>query len=355
LNRRTTRRLVPLRTCRFYTERRGVQYDPAQVVVGHGAKQSVYEAIHMLCRTGDEVIVPSPYWVSYAGIVDMAGATVVDVATTAEQGWVLQPDDLAAAITPSTRMLVLCNPCNPTGAVMSRVQLEAVAAVLRQPAHQHVWILADEIYHQLLYDGASTACFASLADMKDRTITIDGCSKAYAMCGFRLGWLCAPPAVAKACARMQGQINSCANTVAMAAAEAALALPADALAPVLANLADRRQYLLRRLEAMPGVTCRAGQGALYLFPNISCTLGKQTAQGTVITGSDAFCEAALKEAGVCCVPGTAFGMDGYVRVGFAVGMDAIEKGADRLEAFITSLVVAEEGGDAAAAPIVMGS
>ncbi len=301
---------------------------PSQIVVSPGGKFSCHLSIMAVTSPGDEVIIPAPYWVSYPEMVKLAGGKPVIVAATDATGFKITPAQLEAAITPRTKLLILNSPSNPTGAVYTRKELEALVEVALK---NRLWIMSDEIYELLTYDGAQHHSIASFsAEAAACTITTGGFSKPYAMTGWRLGALAAPPALANAIGDLQSQMTSNATTFAQFGALAALRQPEKAHAALSAMLAvfDRRRLrLLDGLRALPGVTCYRSEGAFYLFPNIT---------GTGLTSAQ-FCDRALSEQKVAIVPGHAFGSEGYVRLSYATSDETIEKGITRLGEFCKSL------------------
>ena len=303
---------------------------PTQVVVSPGGKFSCYLAVLATCSPGDEVIIPAPYWVSYPEMAKLAGATPKALLAADTAGFKITPDQLEAAITPRSRLLVINSPSNPTGAVYTRSELEAVMAVA---ARRNLYVLSDEIYENLVYDGHKSVCIAALgADAQARTIVVSGFSKTYSMTGWRLGTLVAPPPIAKAVAELQSQMASNATTFGQYGALAALREREKTKASLDVMLAafDRRRKLLHQgLSAIPGISCLLAEGAFYLFPNIS-RLGLT---------SQAFCEALLDREKVAVVPGSAFGAEGYLRMSYATSDETIRKGLARLANFCKGLKV----------------
>lgn len=318
---------------KVYTEQQGVATESAQVVVSNGAKQAIHNALMAVCGPGDEVIIPAPYWVSYSDLVKLTGAKPVIIPTTEAQGFKLSPEQFQNAVTPRSKLLMLNSPSNPTGVVYERSELAALAqAVLKT----NVGVLSDEIYEQLTYGDARPTCFASLDPaLPARTITISGVSKAYAMTGWRIGWSVAPAAVSKFIGDLQSQETSNPGSVSQWAALEAITGPQESVAEMKAAFTQRRQYVLERIERLPGVTCAAPGGAFYAFMNISSTFGK-TLAGKKITDSTSFCMAALSAANVALVMGSAFGAEGYARMSFATDLKTLEKGFDALERFLSS-------------------
>jgi aspartate aminotransferase len=313
-------------------DRYGVEYGlkvaPSQVVVSPGGKFSCYLAIMATCSPGDEVIIPAPYWVSYPEMVKLAGATPKIVFADDKTGFLLSPEMLEAAITPKTKLLVLNSPSNPSGAVYTRAQLDALVAVA---VKHNLYILSDEMYEHLMYDGAKATCVATLSkEAEARTVVVAGFSKTYSMTGWRLGTLVAPAAIAKACAEIQSQQSSNATTFAQYGALAALTekeKTATSLQLMLTAFDRRRKFLHAELNKIPGVTCLLAQGAFYLFPNVS-SFGLKDQE---------FCARLLEQEKVAAVFGSAFGAEGYLRLSYATSDETIKKGVERLARFCASL------------------
>ena len=314
-----------------YTRQMSLPTEPAQVVVSNGAKQSLHNALMALTGPGDEVIIPAPYWVSYADLVKLTGATPVIVATTEASGFKLSPDAFRGALTPRTKLLMINSPSNPTGVVYAREELEALAdAVLETP----VGVISDEIYEQLTYDGATPTCFAALRPgLAERTVTISGVSKTYAMTGWRIGWSVSSPAIARFMGDVQSQETSNPCSVSQWAALEAIAGPQDSVAAMLAQFDRRRSYVLDRIAGLPGVTCVPPGGAFYAFMNVSSHFGR-TLAGRPIADSTAFCLGALADAHVALVMGSAFGADGYARLSFATDLETLGRGFDALGVYL---------------------
>ncbi|MFT3781376.1 MAG: pyridoxal phosphate-dependent aminotransferase [Nibricoccus sp.] len=311
-----------------YLAEYGLKVTPAQVVVSPGGKFSCYLGIMAVCSPGDEVIIPAPYWVSYPEMVKLAGATPKFVAADDKTGFLLTPEILEAAITPKTKMLVLNSPSNPSGAVYTRAQLEAIVGVA---VKHNLYILSDEMYEHLMYDGAKPTCIATLSkEAEARTIVVAGFSKTYSMTGWRLGTLVAPAPIAKACAEIQSQQSSNATTFAQYGALAALTekeKTSAALKEMLTAFDRRRKFLHAELNKIPGVSCVLSQGAFYLFPNIS-SFGLKDQE---------FCAQLLEKEKVAAVFGSAFGSEGYLRLSYATSDETIKKGVERLARFCASL------------------
>ncbi|QJW99379.1 pyridoxal phosphate-dependent aminotransferase [Frigoriglobus tundricola] len=314
--------------CKWYKTFHGLDCAPENVIVSNGAKHSIHNALAATVGAGDEVVIPTPYWVSYSDLVSMTGATPVLVTTTPESGFKMTPAQLRAAITPRTRVLMLNSPNNPTGSVYSRAELEALVDAMDAT---DAAILSDEIYEQLIYGGAKPTCVATLRPwLKDRTITISGASKSYAMTGWRMGWAIAPPALVKAMDTIQSQETSCPSSVSQAALVAALTGPQECVAEMRAEFAHRRELTVGLLTALPGVKLPVPDGAFYAFFDVSAYFGK-TFGDKVVTDSLTFCGALLEQAHVNLVPGVAFGAEGFVRMSFATSRDVIEGGIGRLK------------------------
>ncbi len=304
----------------------GLTYKPSQIIVSCGGKHSCFNTVMATCGPGDEVIIPAPYWLSYPEMVKLAGARPVIVPTTDATEFKLTPEQLRAAITDRTRLLILNSPSNPTGTVYTPEELRALGEVCLE---RDVLIMSDEIYEHLLYDGAVHRSMASFSPAHyAHTIVVHGFAKAWSMTGWRLGFLAAPEPVARAIDAIQSHSTSNPTSFAQKGAVAALTGPQDHLKVWLAEFAKRRTYAYQRLNAMPGIRCVNARGAFYLFPNIARTGLKSTE----------FCARLLDEEKVAAVPGIAFGADDYIRLSYATSMTNIEKGLDRLERFVRRLV-----------------
>jgi aspartate aminotransferase len=303
----------------------GLTYKPSQIIVSCGGKHSCYNVILATCQEGDEVIIPSPYWLSYPEMVKLAGAQAVILPTTDQTEFKTTPAQLRAAITPRTRLFILNSPSNPTGSLYTRDEIKALGDVC---VERGVMIMSDEIYERLVYDGAEHTSVAGFSPAHfEHTIIVHGFAKAYSMTGWRLGYLAAPDPIAKAIDAIQSHSTSNPTSFAQKGAVAALNGPQDHLPVWLAEYARRRGYAHERLNRIPGVSCVNAKGAFYLFPNIAQT-GLKSAD---------FCAKLLEQEKVAMVPGIAFGADDYVRISYATSMANIEKGLDRMERFCQSL------------------
>jgi aspartate aminotransferase len=319
--------------CSAYQRDYGVSYEPAQVTISNGAKHSIHNVLAALCGPGDEVIIPAPYWVSYSALVELTGATPVIVPTTQASGWCLSPEQFERAITPRTRLLLLNNPCNPTGAAYPVKTLEGLARVC---VARDIQVLSDEIYEKLIYEGSEFKCFASFGEeVKRRTIIVSGVSKAYAMTGWRIGWTLAAADITKGMANLQSQETSNPSSISQYAAVAALNGPQECVEQMRQAFVQRRAYVLQKLHAIPGLSFAEPGGAFYAFFDVSRYFGRPLGtQGTKVTNSTDFCTALLEQAHVALVFGDAFGAPGYVRLSFATGMETLEKGLERLAKFL---------------------
>jgi len=316
-----------------YEATRGVKVDPAGVVVSCGAKQAITNALLAIVDQGDEVIVPAPYWVSYVDQVRLVGGTPVVVETRAEDGFAVDPERLAAAITPRTVALFLNSPSNPTGAVYSRSVLEAIGDLALR---RRLWVISDEIYAALSYDGEAVS-FASLSpEVAARTILVDGVSKTFAMTGWRIGWTTCDPELAKAIAVMQGQTTSGATAISQRAALAGLRMDREPVETMVTEYARRRAYGLERLRAIAGLECAKPAGAFYFFPRVAGLFGRSH-QGTMIESSAVLARLLLEREGLAIVSGDGFGAPEYIRISYAASMDDLRQGFDRLERFVRAL------------------
>ena len=303
----------------------GLSFKPSQIIVSCGGKHSCYNVILATCEEGDEVIIPSPYWLSYPEMVKLAGARPVIVPTTDQTQFKLTPDSLRQAITFRTRLLVLNSPSNPTGTVYSPAEIKALGDIC---VERGVLIMSDEIYEHLLYEGAQHKSVASFSpDHLHHTIIVHGFAKAWSMTGWRLGWCAAPEPIAKAIDAIQSHSTSNPTSFAQKGAVAALNGPQDHLKVWLAEFNKRRTFAWQRLNAIPRVSCVNAKGAFYLFPNISATG----------LSSTEFCARLLEAEKVAAVPGIAFGADDYIRISYATSMANLEKGLERIERFCKSV------------------
>jgi aspartate/methionine/tyrosine aminotransferase len=312
----------------------GLSYDPQQILCSNGAKQSVALTVLALCRPGDQVLIPAPYWVSYPEMVRLAGAEPVGLSTTAEDEYRLNPEALEEAVNENTRMIILCSPSNPTGSVYPRAELEALAEVLRR--HEQVFVISDEIYEKVIYD-AEHVSMAALPGMAERTITVNGFSKAYAMTGWRLGYLAAEQPIVGATSKIQSQLTSAPSTITQKAGVAALEMDKGYVEQMVQEFRRRRDFMLERLGNIDGIHCPRPEGAFYLFPDVSHYLGKESPDGRLIRTSEDLCFYLLEEHHLALVHGDAFGAPGGLRISYAASMDDLSEAMHRFEAGLLAL------------------
>jgi aspartate aminotransferase len=302
-----------------------LDYKPSQIIVNCGAKHSCYNAVIATCQAGDEVIIPAPYWLSYPEMVKLADATPMIVETKEENGFKITPDQFRDAMTPATKLIILNSPGNPTGSVYTREELQALAEVALE---EDILMLSDEIYEKITYDNTEHVSLASLSkEIYDLTVTVNGFSKAYAMTGWRLGYVAAPEPIAAAIDSIQSHSTSNPTSFAQKGALAGLKGDQSFIGEMVEAFAERHAYMYERLTNIPGVTCVKPMGAFYMLPNISKSG----------LNSSGFCAKLLDEHKVAAVPGIAFGSDSHIRLSYACSMENIQKGLDRIEAFCKSL------------------
>jgi aspartate aminotransferase len=316
---------------RVYQKTYGISYTAEQVVVSNGAKHSLHNALAATVGPGDEVIIPTPYWVSYSDLVQMTGASYVLVPTTLESGFKMTPDQLRAAVSPRSRLVMLNSPSNPTGSVYTRKELEALADVVIE---KNLAVISDEIYERLVFGDAHATCFATLRPgLAERTITISGASKTYAMTGWRMGWALGPVPVMKAMGNIQSQQTGCPCSVSQYAALAAIEGDQECVERMRREFEARRDLVCSRLKKMQGVRSFIPEGAFYAFFDVSAHFGR-TLSGRPVKDSISFCQAALECAHVNVVAGAAFGAEGYIRLSYAASREQLQAGLDRLEQFL---------------------
>lgn len=311
----------------------GVVYDPSQIVVGNGAKQALCNVILATVNPGDEVIIPTPAWVSYVEMVKLAEGKSVLVPAGIEQDFKITPSQLRAAITPRTRMVLICSPSNPTGSVYTRDELAALVEVIAE--YPDILVLADEIYQHINYTGSYTS-LGSFDAIADRCVVINGVSKAYAMTGWRIGFCAAPAPIAKAVSKLQSQYSSNASSIAQKAAEAAYTGPQECVEEMRAAFERRRDLVVELASQIPGLRVNKPQGAFYLFPEVSSFFGKSFGDRT-INDADDLCMYLLEEGHVACVSGDAFYLPGYIRLSYATSDDNIREAIRRIAAALANL------------------
>ncbi len=306
-----------------------LDYSAAEIIVGTGGKQVIFNALMCTVEADDEVIVPAPYWVSYPDIVLLAGGSPVFVRCPPERGFKLQPEDLEKAITPRTRWLILNAPNNPSGAVYSRDDLKALASVLLR--HPDVWILTDDMYEHILYDGRAFATIAQVEPgLKSRTLTVNGVSKAYAMTGWRIGFGGAPVELVKAMTKLQSQSTSNPSSIGQAAALEALSGPQGFIEQRTATFQQRRDRIVALLNEVPGISCHQPEGAFYVFPSCEGVLGRKTPAGQVLQSDEDFILYLLDEENLAVLQGAAYGVSPFFRISFAASMALLDEGCRRV-------------------------
>lgn len=313
--------------CRKFKRDNNLDYKPANIVVSTGAKQSLYNVAQCMINDGDEVILPAPFWVSYSEIIKMSGGIPVEVPTSIENDFKITPQQLEAAITPKTKMIWYSSPCNPSGSVYSREEFTAIAEVLKK--YPNIYVVADEIYEHINFSG--TFCsMASIPGMFERTITVNGVAKAFAMTGWRIGYIGAPEFIAKACTKMQGQVTSGANSIAQRATITAVDADPSVLNEMVAAFKSRRDLVVGLIKEIPGLKINVPEGAFYVFPDVSSFFGK-TLRGTVINNADDFSMYLLSEANVATVTGDAFGNPNCIRFSYATSEEQLTEAMRRIK------------------------
>jgi aspartate aminotransferase len=303
-----------------------IHWSPKEILVSSGAKHSIFNALQAICNPGDEVVIPAPYWVSYPEMVKLVDATPVIIDTTDATDFKISADDLRRVLTPKTKLLLFNSPSNPTGAVYSQEEIEAIAAVV---AEAGIYVISDEIYEHLLYDSQKHFSIGSIDSVKERIVTVNGVSKAFSMTGWRIGYLGAQKEIVTLAGRYQGQVTSNACSISQKAALAALTSPLDDVKKMCVEFEKRRDYIVGALNALPGVVCNKPVGAFYVFPRFDHYFG--TSYGdTVINDDIVLGEYLLVEGKVATVPGSAFGAPEFIRLSYAASMDELKKGIERI-------------------------
>jgi len=314
----------------------GLDYTAEEIIISTGGKQVIFNAMVATMNLGDEAIIPTPCWVSYPDIVALADGTPVFVPCGQNNGFKLRPEDLEAAITPRTKWFMLNSPCNPTGAAYSAEELRALCDVLLR--HPDVWIFTDDIYEKLVYDGFQAATVVQVEPkLRDRTITMNGCSKAYAMTGWRIGFAGAPVKMIKAMDKLQSQSTSNTSSISQAAAVEALNGPQAFIGEMVATYQMRRDLVVSMLNKAAGIHCHSPEGAFYVFPSVHGCIGKTTRGGHAITNDETFVTALLEEEGVAAVHGSAFMYPGHFRISYATDTDSLVKACERIQRFCAGL------------------
>ncbi|CAA2949348.1 bifunctional aspartate aminotransferase and glutamate/aspartate-prephenate aminotransferase isoform X1 [Olea europaea var. sylvestris] len=324
--------------CHKLKEENGISYTPEQILVSNGAKQSILQAVLAVCSPGDEVIIPAPFWVSYPEMARLADATPLILPTHISENFLLDPKLLESKLSEKSRLLILCSPSNPTGSVYPRKLLEEIAHVVAR--HPRLLVLSDEIYEHIIYAPATHTSFASLPGMWDRTLTVNGFSKAFAMTGWRLGYLAGPKHFVAACGKIQSQFTSGASSISQKAAVAALGLGyagGEAVSTMVKAFRERRDFLVKSFGEMGGVKISEPQGAFYVFLDFSSYYEKEIDGFGVIDGSESLCRYLLDEAQVALVPGDAFGDDTCIRISYAASLSTLQAAVERIKKALISL------------------
>jgi aspartate aminotransferase len=313
--------------CRKFKRDNNLEYKPANIVVSTGAKQSLYNIAQVMLNDGDEVILPAPYWVSYFEIIKLSGGVPVEVPTSVETDFKITAEQLEKAITPKTKMMWFSSPCNPSGSVYNREELTAIGKVLEK--HPNIYIVSDEIYEHINFSG--TFCsIGSIPGLFERTITVNGVAKAFAMTGWRIGYIGAPEFIAKACTKMQGQVTSGANSIAQRATITAVDADPKVLNDMVTAFKNRRDLVVRLAAAIPGLKTTIPDGAFYLFPDVSSYFGK-TLRGKLINNADDLSMYLLSEANVATVTGDAFGNPNCIRISYATSEELLTEAFKRIK------------------------
>ncbi len=320
--------------CEKLSKDNGLKYEPSQIIINCGAKHSVFLGVFALTSPGDEVIIPSPYWVSYYDMVKLAGGKPVVIEGKLENNLKITPEQLKNAITKNTKLFIINTPSNPSGMVYSEKELRLLSDIIVKSG---IYVLADEIYEKLVYDGNKHISIASFSDsIFSKTITVNGVSKSYSMTGWRIGYAAGPEEIIRAMGTVQSQETSNPCSISQKAALAAITGTQDFIRSWVSEFSKRRLYIVDRLNSMEGIRCIIPEGAFYVFPDVSALYGKSF-KNAVIDGSAAFCEYMLEEQHIAIVPGAGFGADAHVRISYAVSMGDIEKAMDRFEKGIKAL------------------
>ncbi len=311
-----------------------LDFNVNEIIVSNGAKQSIYNSIIAVVNPGDEVIIPAPYWVSYPSMVQLAGGKIIVIDTNESTGFKVTANQLSKAITEKTKMLILCNPSNPTGTVYHKKDLESLADIVK---HNSFYVLADEIYEKLIYDNSEFISFASLGtEIKQKTILVNGISKSYAMTGWRIGYSAASEDIALAINKIQSHTTSSASSISQYAAIEAISGPQHIISEMISEYKKRRDYFYSELTSISGITCHKPEGAFYLFPNISHYLNVKSSEIKLANSLD-FSMYLLNEAHVAVVPGSAFGKEGYLRLSYSTNMENLKEAVSRIKSALKNI------------------
>ena len=318
-----------------FKKENNLDYTTDQITVGAGGKHVIYNAMMATLNEGDEVIVPAPYWVSYPDMVLLAGGKPVIMECDEKQGFKINPIDLEKFITPKTKWIILNSPSNPTGACYSEQDIKAIAAILEK--HNHVYILSDDIYEHVTYEGFKFFTIAQINSLKDRVLTMNGVSKAYSMTGWRIGYAAGPKDIVKAIAKIQSQSTTNPSSISQAAAVEALSGTQDFINERANSFQERRDFVVNSLNAIDGIECLNPDGAFYVFPSCKGLMGKKDPNGNEIKSDTDFVQSLLENSGIAVVQGSAFGLEGFFRISYATSMDNLKKAMDKISSFCKSL------------------
>ncbi len=318
-----------------FKKENNLDYTTDQITVGAGGKHVIYNAMMATLNDGDEVIIPAPYWVSYPDIVLLAGGKPVVMECDEKQGFKINPNDLEKYITPKTKWIILNSPSNPTGACYSENDIKAIAAVLEK--HKHIYILSDDIYEHVTYEGFKFFTIAQIKSLKERVLTMNGVSKAYSMTGWRIGYAAGPKDIVKAIAKIQSQSTTNPSSISQAASVEALSGTQDFIKKRADSFQERRDFVVNALNAIDGIECLNPDGAFYVFPSCKGLMGKKDSNGNEIKSDTDFVQSLLENSGIAVVQGSAFGLEGFFRISYATSMDNLKKAMDKISSFCKSL------------------
>ena len=318
-----------------FKKENNLDYTTDQITVGAGGKHVIYNAMMATLNDGDEVIIPAPYWVSYPDIVLLAGGKPVVMECDEKQGFKINPSDLEKFITPKTKWIILNSPSNPTGACYSENDIKAIAAVLEK--HKHIYILSDDIYEHVTYEGFKFFTIAQIESLKDRVLTMNGVSKAYSMTGWRIGYAAGPKDIVKAIAKIQSQSTTNPSSISQAASVEALSGTQDFIKKRADSFQERRDFVVKALNDIDGINCLNPDGAFYVFPSCKDLIGKKDPSGKEIKSDTDFVQSLLENSGVAVVQGSAFGLEGFFRISYATSMENLKKALEKISSFCKSL------------------
>ncbi len=318
-----------------FKKENNLNYTTDQITVGAGGKHVIYNAMMATLNDGDEVIIPAPYWVSYPDIVLLAGGKPVVMKCDEQQGFKINPSDLENFITPKTKWIILNSPSNPTGACYSEKDIKAIAAVLEK--HNHIYILSDDIYEHVTYEGFKFFTIAQIESLKDRVLTMNGVSKAYSMTGWRIGYAAGPKDIVKAIAKIQSQSTTNPSSISQAASVEALSGTQDFIKKRADSFQERRDFVVKSLNDIDGINCLNPDGAFYVFPSCKGLIGKKDPNGKEIKSDTDFVQSLLENSGIAVVQGSAFGLEGFFRISYATSMENLKKALEKISSFCKSL------------------